>query len=259
MEGGRRGYSRAMSIAFVTLAAGSRPPSAEELQIAWRKLWPNEDPIEVPAAEGDQLVFPYAGGTGIVGFMPGPIPWSDLEGPAATAWHWPEATEVLQAHGTHLVVGIMNKDLPPVAQSIFATLLVSAVIEAAEAATAVYWGSGTTVCPARRFVESALEMEPQVLPVQLWVEFRFFQSEAGLNLFTTGMAALGLLEIEIRDSTSSAEDLYDTVFMIAQYGANAGPILLDGQTIGATEDERILIRHLPSQWDRPGDVIVLDL
>ena len=28
--------------------------------------------------------------------MPAPIPWSNLEGPCATAWWWPDATEKMK-------------------------------------------------------------------------------------------------------------------------------------------------------------------
>ena len=33
-----------------------------------------------------------------VSLMPAPIPWPELEGPCATAWWWPQATERMRAH-----------------------------------------------------------------------------------------------------------------------------------------------------------------
>ena len=43
--------------------------------------------------------------TAAVTLVKQPIPWSQLEGPAAAAaWYWPEAAETLRPHEAHLLV-----------------------------------------------------------------------------------------------------------------------------------------------------------
>jgi len=41
--------------------------------------------------------------------MPAPIPWSALEGPCATAWWWPEATEKMKHHHSHIILALAGE------------------------------------------------------------------------------------------------------------------------------------------------------
>ena len=75
----------------------------------------------------------------------------------------------------------------------------------------------------------------------------------------TAASHQGGMEIEIRGSATQPEELIDRVYGFAHYQASHGPVLEDGDTIGASADERITIRHVPSAWDRPGPVLQLDL
>ncbi|MCB9689055.1 MAG: DUF4261 domain-containing protein [Alphaproteobacteria bacterium] len=230
-------------IAFVTLPPDARAPSREELHAAWARLWPR-DP---PPAELD-----------VIAHIPAPVPWSDLEGPTGCAWHWPQAAEVVRAHASHLIVAVADAD-PDVKSAVQLTRLVAAAIEACPAATAVYWGAGTTVSPADRFLATARDMTPDELPLLSWIEFRVFGDDGATSLFTTGLAPLGLMEIEIRASKRDAEHLIERAYDFAHYQALRGRVLRHGDTIGASADERIAIRHAPSAWDRPGQVLTLDL
>lgn len=59
-------------------------------------------PGDIEAKDGT-LVFRLNGNMAAVSLMPAPIPWSDLEGPCATAWWWPEATTRMKAHKAHVI------------------------------------------------------------------------------------------------------------------------------------------------------------
>ncbi|MBX7184667.1 MAG: DUF4261 domain-containing protein [Vicinamibacteria bacterium] len=251
-------------LAFVTLGRNGGPVDAQRLATSLRERWR----LKVDMREGEQqgdpgvLVFDLMGSMATVSHMPGPIPWSDLAGPAAAAWHWKEATEVLEAHKSHLLVGLLRDDgLPPLKRAIMLTLLTASVIECASDCTGVYWGSGTAVTPAERFARSAQLMTPEELPLFSWIEFRVFQGEEPETwcVFTTGMKALGHLEIEVRDSRVGASELVDRVYGIAHYLTQAGPVLKDGDTVGDSDEERIRVRHTPSAWDREGPVLRLEV
>lgn len=244
-------------LAFVTLSGDGSSLTPASLAAAWNRLWPSEEALPALSGEGGPLVFPFMGGMATVTLMPGPYPWEDLEGPASTAWRWPEAVEVLKAHRTHVLVGILREEEPSVGQSIKLTLLTAAVVAATDEATGVYWAEGTTVVPAPEFVASAREMTPENFPMLSWVEFRVFTDSGRWNLFTTGMQALGLMEIEVRDSQRAPEDIFDLVLNVSRYLAVSGPLLEDGHTIGEDENERIVVRHVDSGWERPGNVIAL--
>ena len=248
-------------LAFVTLGPGGGPVDARSLSSSWARFWPREPRLEDLEAKDGVMVFPFMGELATVSHMPGPLPWSDLEGPAAMAWHWEKAEEVLKAHETHLLVGLLGSEGEPIARAIQLTLLTAAAIDASAVATGVYWPEGTTVTPAGRFLASARVMEPEQLPLLSWVEFRVFPGDqpGRWSLFTTGLRALGHMEIEIRDSSAAPPDLIDRVYDIAHYLTQAGPVLNDGDTLGGSADERLQVRHLPSAWEREGPVLSIDL
>ncbi|MCA9620349.1 MAG: DUF4261 domain-containing protein [Myxococcales bacterium] len=251
-----------MQIAFVTMGPGAAPLDAESLSRAWSRLWPNEEPLADLQGDRGALTFSFMGGGGMLGFMPAPVPWSDLEGPAACAWHWREATEVLRAHEAHLVVGVMGGDEgPSLADSIRLTLLIAAVCEASPATTGVYWGEGTAVSPADRFVELAREMAPDDYPLLAWVEFRVFPADEGTrwSVFTTGLRALGFMEIEVRAVKGDPSDILETVLDIAGYVVHSNAVLKDGDTIGTSAEQKLRIRHVPSEWEREGPVVWIDM
>jgi hypothetical protein len=275
-----------VQIAFVTMDDGGPAVTPSMLEKAWRKIWPDEEPLSLDGCQAPALAFPFMGGTGMVGFMPGPVPWSDLEGPARCAWHWKDATKILKAHRCHLIVGVSDGDEPeggdqkakqPAAkkrrrqsadshrqlldQSIRLTLLTAAVCAAAQRASGVYWSAGTAVTPAETFVKLAQEMTPESFPLHAWIEFRIFPDDEGKrwSVFTTGLAALGLMEIEVRDVLGEPPDLVTRVMDVAQYLVQEGPVLKDGDTLGSSEEEKLLIHHVRSKWDREGPVLWIEM
>ncbi|MFZ5816692.1 MAG: DUF4261 domain-containing protein [Bacillota bacterium] len=192
-----------------------------------------------------------------VGLMPVPVPWSDLEGPCATNRFWPQATEVCRAHRAHLVVMLHSEREDPVWNHLAMTHLIAALVEAV-GALAVYWGAGSVVQPAELFCRWAAEASPNDLPLFLWVDFRLFAHEGHPFLATTGLTALGVMEIEGGSRRLKPSELLGRVYDLAHYACLEGPVLNDGDSIGADEQERIRIRHADSVWERPGPVIRVD-
>jgi len=45
---------------------------------------------------------------------------------------------------------------------------------------------------------------------------------------------------------------------IATYLIEQGPVIADGNTVGGSEEERVVVRHAPSMIDRPGLVYRLE-
>ena len=250
-----------LHVAFVTLGADPGPMTPEAVSAAWQRAWPSEEPLENVQGDDGALTFSFMGALGMIGYVPRPLPWSDLEGPARCAWHWPEAAGVLREHASHLIVGVKVTDDSPVNCAIRLTLLVAAVCEGVPTATAVYWPSGTCVSPAARFIELAREMRPDSLPLLAWVEFRVFPNDdqSGWSVFTTGLRPLGLMEIEVRDASGGPTALLEKVIDIAGYLTQAGAILKDGDTIGTTADEKLLIHHAPSVWERDEVVLWIEM
>ena len=247
-------------LAFVTLSEPAAAVSDAQLQIAWRQLWPDEALVLEPGA-GTSWALQLSGRRAGVTQISSPFPWSELEGPAACAWHWPEATAALQGHAAHVVISVPDLE-PDVQAAVCLTRLTAAVIAATPGATGVLWGAGTAVVSAERFLAVARGMTPETLPVLCWLELRVFpdaEVEGAWCLFTTGLAPLGLMEIEVSGSTTPPQQLIQEVFAVAHYQLKAGPVLADGHMIRGLGEERVLVLHAPSAWERSGPVLRLML
>ena len=204
------------------------------------------------------LTFPWGGNTAAVALLPAPIPWSSLEGPCETAWWWPEAGASLRDHNSHLLVVLAGENGDPVRRSIALTHLTAAAAAHVDAA-GVYWGGGRLVHDPRVFLEEARSTSPEKLPLHLWIDLRIEQNDdRTLRLFTTGMKALGKMEIEIPRCRRKATELFDFAYSIADYLLSRGAEIRDGHTVGRCAAEKVPASHSPSMWDSEMTVLRLD-
>ncbi|MBI5532604.1 MAG: DUF4261 domain-containing protein [Deltaproteobacteria bacterium] len=246
-------------VAYALLDA-PREPDVEEIATALRMGDAGTD-VVVPS-EGAARGLTVAGEGFALTLIPMPFPWSDLEGPCATAWWWPEAADVLRSANAHLIVAATGASGDPFERHLRATSVVAAVI-ASTKSLGVYWGGAATVHAAAEFTAQADAASRELLPLRLWVDFRIEPQGNDHFLFaTTGLSAFGLMEVECVAHVGSPDEierLDGRVFSVAHYLCDHGPVLLDGHTIGMSEDEHIQIRHQASCWPGRGKVIRLYL
>ena len=57
------------------------------------------------------------------------------------------------------------------------------------------------------------------------------------------------MDIEVEQTEMEPSDLFEFVSNIAHYLIQSGPVIADGNTVGGSAEERILVRHLPSMVD----------
>jgi hypothetical protein len=175
----------------------------------------------------------------VAGLIPAPIPWPELEGPCATAWWWPGATEVCRSSTAHALVFLEEAALDAIECSLRVTKATSQLLQSTPDALGVYWGAGTVVQPRDIFIEQAGAASREQLPLHLWVDFRVQAHDDGSHLFvTTGLEAL---------------------FNIAHYLCDKGLVLKDGDTIGLSATEKKRVRHRPSLWGRAEPVLWLEI
>ena len=194
-----------------------------------------------------------------VALMPAPIPWSNLEGPCATAWWWPEATEKMKNHTSHILVALVadGKD-NLIDLNIKLTHLTAAVVAHTEA-VGIYWGNGTLVHDPHVFIEQTQNMSPENLPLPIWIDFRVERNDDGsYRLFTTGMKAFNKMEIEIPHSQNEPAEVFDFACCIADYILTKNSRIEDGHTIGRSETEKVRVTHAPSMWNSKITVLRLD-
>ena len=208
-------------------------------------------PIKAKAIEATERTLVYSVGSdrAAVALMPAPIPWQVLEGPCHTAWWWPQAAAKLRDHNSHLLVALAGDEGNLVRRSLALTHLVAAITAQVDAA-GIYWGGGAMVHDPLVFQVEARSASTENLPLHLWIDFRIEPNDDGtLRLFTTGMKALGEMEIEVPHSTRGAQELFDFAHSIADYLLSKGAEIRDGHTIGRHDGEKVLAAHTPSMLD----------
>lgn len=201
-------------------------------------------------AECDDRIVTVTHGESVVGFlghMPAPIPNQEAEENAEGNLLWPNGREEAAKHRSHVIVTNMGTSGTPVAAAVALSRLALVALNLFDG-LGVYWGSAS-VCHSRPIFEDfCQDLSEEQIPVPMWLRLQFFRpSDEELGLYTLGMKAFGLMEIEVDQCSLDAEELMDFVCNIAHYLIQNGPIIADGNTVGGTEEQRILVRHLPSQ------------
>ena len=232
----------AIALSMVALSEPRLPTADETVKALARQVSLNGPAKNIERGEV-ALSFDFEGHRVAIALLSVPIPWTDLEGPCATSPFWPNAAEELRRHRAHLLVTVFGDDADAIGLSMTMTRVVAA-ITALPGAIGVYWGNGGVVQSPQVFRAMAQEMTRELLPLYLWIGFRVGQNPDGtLFGFTTGLQAFGQMELEISRCNWTPRELVERLFNFAHYVLDNGPVLLDGQTIGTSADERIVIEH----------------
>lgn len=219
--------------------------------------WPNLPAATDADQKGTTLSFRIGSADVIMGVMPAPIPWTDLEGPCATSVLWRDAASTLKNHKSHVIVTV-NGELDPIALSTLLTQATASVMATSPTALGVYWGNATLVVPKDVFIDFSVEVLPLGPPLHIWVDFRVGndgeRTSAG---FTTGMAALGHMEFESQNAAEPPSELRERFLALANYVIENGPVINDGDTVGEDANERIRVLHADSAFGHKTKVMRL--
>ena len=249
-----------LRMAMVALSE-ARLPDAREVAKIHNEHWPDQGVLVPEEAEPSAGVITLRSPAAhfAVALMPLAIPWSELSGPAETAWHWPEAEARLKSHRAHLVVTASSAAVDVIELMLALTRVVAAAALSAPA-VGIYWGAATQVHEVKAFVDEADTASREQLPLYLWLRFGLVgQDDGTTTLHTTGLAELGHMELEFPHSSFDPQTLVDRAFNIAHYLLDHGPVLAHGHTIGISAAERIAISHGPSMFDPARRVYSLTL
>jgi hypothetical protein len=139
------------------------------------------------------------------------------------------------------------------------TQVIAAILTTCPQSIGVYWGDATLVVPRELFREFATEMLPEVLPLPIWVDFRVGPGHDGkMAGLTTGMKALGHMELETLNSPESPGELRERLMDLCAYLLQNGPVIKDGHTVGQSAEEKIRVVYSPSSFGHEGRVMRLD-
>ncbi len=216
---------------------------------------------KIQRAEGGVFSFEVGDEFVAMAHMPAPYPEKDLAGPLATSWMWPPEPpkENVKQHRTHLLITMTGGSADPIRRRLILTA-VTALAAKQPGVMAVYWPEATLVHFPPLFVSMAESINsPVAPPLYLWVDLRVFRNpDDTTGLFTTGLAPLGHMEIEIPKIDMPPGELREWLLNIMYYLLENGPVLKDGETIGMSAEQKIRIRHCPSSFGHSGKVVRLE-
>ena len=176
-----------------------------------------------------------------------PVPRGDLEGPIALAWHWPAASSTIADHVAHEICFASSSELDLIALRLLHSLVIAGIV-ATNNSSAVYVGSALLVKEASSYVAEMEEANAENLPLLCWLGFNAVAHGFTLSAYTTGLSDFDLLELEIHNSRLEWSELCDFLANVAHYELASGAQIGDGETVGGSESERIVVRHLKSRF-----------
>jgi uncharacterized protein (TIGR03067 family) len=184
---------------------------------------------------------------GFLAHMPASIPNGEAEENADRNFLWPSGRAEAAKHRSHVIVTNVGAELPsPVESALVVTRLALVALKAFDG-TAVYWGNAS-VCNSREvFEDFCANISEEHLPVPVWLRFQPVRaSNDEIGLYTFGMRQFGLMDIEVDRCRMNLTELFEFVSNIAHYLIKSGPVIHDGNTVGGSENERILVHHRQS-------------
>jgi hypothetical protein len=201
-------------------------------------------PFQKPT-EGPPFVFPFAGEVAVVMAIDQPIPAAPEIWDRA-AFTWPQAREAASRHRAHLIVSMMGDVSFQTVRAV--TALTGALLDAAPGATAVVWGSILARSAAywREQSRAAYAQYPNY-PNLLWLDILPVPIGEGTGAITVGLERFIEREIEFHAGRLRQGEVIEKVSGLATYLIEHGSVIKDGDTIGESRDERILVRHRYSE------------
>jgi hypothetical protein len=245
-----------ISLAMVMLSSDV-PMRGADIHKALGEHWPSLPAMTDPQEEDGSIAFRVGAADIILGKMPAPIPWTELEGPCATSLLWRNAAEEVKQHQIHWVVTVSG-ELNPMEMSTLLTQATAATLAACPTAIGVYWGNATLVIPKGIFCDFARKVLPLGPPLHIWLDFRVGRDTEKTSAgFTAGLKALGHMEFEAQNAPEPPGELRERLLSLAGYVLEKGPVIRNGDSVGEDAEERIRVVYAPSAFGHEGQVMRL--
>ncbi len=132
-----------------------------------------------------------------------------------------------------------------------AHMLMTQVIDAfmrEPAAIGIFRSELGVVQPPHMVTELAEMLTTGEVPIPLWINIRTLQPDLSVGR-TLGLPLFGHLDLEVRESTRSADEVYTLLADIANYIISSDTYLLPGQTLGSSQNDKLALTQEVSPFD----------
>lgn len=223
------------------------PPDIREALRWVRERFPDSSSFGEPDGEAETFTVAIPGGQLGMTFVPMPVPANDLLGPNTLAWHWPSAASVVAGHVAHQILFASSSELDYIELRLLHSRVIAGIVACGHAC-GVYVGSGMLVREGGAYVQDNLAADRDNLPLLSWIGFNPVMDGGSRSAYTTGLSDFGLLELEVRTFKGDFAETFELLADIAHYQITSGVQIGDGETVGGSDAERIVVRHLASRY-----------
>lgn len=166
------------------------------------------------------------------------------------------AKEVIDKHRAHLVVSVISDETNTLHLYRQLTPVVASVLNHSDN-LGVYLPAQQLLLPKGLFIQEAKTMKDDTLPLFNWIAFIVVDDEKGNGGYTRGLSAFGHQELEIVHSKRTTNDIREMLFFLCHYIIQNQITLHDGETVGFSEEEKIVISESPSVFGK-GNILRID-
>src|SRR5882757_7625537 len=182
--------------------------------------------------------------------LPGPVlPHSDNPIWIRASGVWPQARTAGVRHRGHVFISSIGTRSPRLRTARILTAVAGSLVAAAPGACAVAW-DGRTARPAEMWLtltRTTFAPYPEPgHPFMLWIDIVPFRCDRAFGAVTNGLSAFVGREIELETDKPNLDEVLTNVGGLAAYLIEYGPVVHDGNTFGASETERMTVRHVTS-------------
>ena len=184
-------------------------------------------------------------------FFDEPIPDGTLEQAIKADRLWPDAEKRISQHKAHIVVSCIGDSKQQEDALVTASILqvVTAGLAYLLPAIGVYWSTGDTISETSMFVRQTKKFASDgQIPTDLWVQLKWLDGppasdgRRALAVLTTGLLPFVGREIELEPVALPPGEIAKRIIGLSAYLIAQGSVVKNGDTVGLSSDEKILVK-----------------
>lgn len=187
------------------------------------------------------LVFSLPNNTTVmIAWLAYPMAPAEIKAAADISIIWPGAAEEAGRHQSQAVVSVIGPASRTVELYKLFTRISGALLDNSRS-SGIYLGSQYLLVPKGYFLESARNLNEQILPLSCWIYFGLSQDGDKNSGYTYGMGEFGLPEFEVVNSEHSVQEIYALLNDAADYAIRTNTRFQDGQFFNAPNGEKFQV------------------
>jgi hypothetical protein len=246
-----------MQLAFGLLQKNADLDPAR-IRAALAKVW--DEPIAIVEGSGESEILSFSVGTRdtlTLMQVSAPIPDGEAEAMAGYSISSLGTDWQIAAHEAHLVATLQEEDGTSIGRLLRFTRLLAGIIESVDSVLGIYWGEAHATHDPDFFRDMA--MADDLLPVHLWNGVSIAVNEDRVSLLSLGMKQLGQPNLKLTGPRAEGNELVGYFFNLLEYAAKRGTPVADGETVGRSAEEKLVVRYEPSPVAEGETVWCVDL